>query len=219
MKTECELCGTCCEKGGPALHVEDLALVEDAIISIDDLVTIRPGEIVLQPETGRPEITDFELIKIKGSGSDWCCRFLHPVKRTCTIYENRPFTCRLLKCWDPEDVLEVTGKKILSRYDLIGKQDPLRQLAEFYDQQFSLPDMIEIKVQLGSETRRGSVLDDLRELCEKDLMFRSLAVERFRLPLERELFYFGRPIFQLLAPLGVNVRETAHGLELEYCGE
>lgn len=219
MKTECELCGTCCEKGGPALHVEDIGLVKNNIITIDDLVTIRQGEIVLQPETGRPEITDFELIKLKGAGTEWCCQFLDQTERTCTIYEDRPFTCRLLKCWDPDDVLEVTGKKILSRYDLIEKEDPLRQLVEFFDQQFSLPDLIEIKVRLRSGTKRDVVMDELREMAEKDLMFRSLATERFALPVARELFYFGRPFFQLLAPLGVSAIETAKGLDLEYSNE
>jgi len=219
MKTECTLCGTCCEKGGPALHVEDLALIEKSILTIADLVTIRQGEIVLQPETGKPELTDFELIKIKGSGGDWCCRFLHPEEKTCTIYENRPFTCRLLKCWDPEDVLAATGKKILSRYDLIDKQDPLLQLAEFYDQQFTLPDLIETKVDLRSESRRQATLARLQEMIEKDLMFRSLAIERFELPVAQEVFYFGRPLFQLLAPLGIAIRETSAGIELQYTDE
>lgn len=219
MKTECTLCGTCCEKGGPALHAEDLSLLENAVLSIDDLVTIRQGEIVLQSETGKPELTDFELIKIRGAGSEWCCRFLDAEERTCTIYENRPFTCRLLKCWDPKDVLEVTGKKILSRYDLIDKGDPLLQLAEFYDHQFNLPDMIEIKVDLQSESNRQDTLVRLREMVEKDLMFRSLAVERFEIPVSREIFYFGRPLFQLLAPLGVTILETSDGIELGYSDE
>ncbi len=215
-RTECEQCGTCCERGGPALHVEDLHLVETGVLTVEDLVTIRQGEIVLQPETGKPEITDFELIKIKGREGDWCCRFLHPVKRTCVIYEDRPFTCRLLKCWDPADVLEVTGKKILGRYDLVDKKDPLYHLAQVYDQQFTLPDLIDIKVRLRNEETREAVLGQLRELAEKDLLFRSLAIERFELPVERELFYFGRPIFQIMAPLGVSAREKPDGLELSY---
>lgn len=216
MKNECDQCGTCCEKGGPSLHEEDLALVRSGFLTIDDLVTIRKGEIVLQPETGKPETTDVELLKIRGRGGDWCCRFLHPAARTCSIYEQRPASCRLLQCWNPEAVLEVSGKKLLSRFDIIADNDPLLSLLHLYDEQLALPDMIEILVKLQSESQRKSSLAELQRLVEKDLLFRSLAVEQFALPVARELFYFGRPLFHLLAPLGVSMTESAEGICLHF---
>ena len=42
----CRQCGTCCRKGGPALHVEDSYLLEEGIIQLQDLVTFRAGELV-----------------------------------------------------------------------------------------------------------------------------------------------------------------------------
>ena len=79
--------------------------------------------------------------------------------------------------------------------------------------------MIEIKVKLRSETGRETVLSERKGMAAKDLIFRSLAIERFELPVAKELFYFGRPLFQLLEPLGVRTHETKGGLELEYCDE
>ncbi|MDY0351113.1 MAG: YkgJ family cysteine cluster protein [Desulfobulbaceae bacterium] len=216
MKTECDQCGTCCAKGGPALHVEDISLIRSGLLSIDDLVTIREGEIVLQSDTGKPETTEVELIKIQGLGGDWCCRFLDPGTRTCTVYENRPLACRLLECWNPDAALEISGKKLLSRFDIIAADDPLLELLRFYDQQLALPDMVEVRVRLNSEEQRESTLAELREQVERDLLFRALAVDRFAFPVERELFYFGRPLFHLLAPLGVAMTESPEGIALHF---
>jgi Fe-S-cluster containining protein len=216
MKNECQQCGTCCEKGGPALHEEDLALIRSSSLSIDDLITIRVGEIVLQPDTGRPESTDVELIKIQGRAGDWCCRFLQPAERTCAIYEQRPLACRLLQCWNPDDVLAISGKKLLSRFDIIDGSDPVLSLLKLYDQQFALPDMIEVTAGLQSSSQREGTLSKLHSMVEKDLLFRSLAVERFALPVARELFYFGRPLFHLLIPLGVSMTEAPDGISLHY---
>lgn len=189
--------------------------MENGFLAIDDLVTIRQGEVVIQPESGKPETTDVELIKIQGRGGEWCCRFLQPDK-TCSMYAHRPLSCRLLQCWDTEKVLEITGKGLLNRVALMDRQDPLLPLIRLYDQQFVLPDMIEIMVQLRKHDQRIGTLMQLRELAAKDLLFRSLAVERYELPVSRELFYFGRPVFQLLAPLGVTVIETPDGIDLQY---
>jgi len=219
MKNECQQCGTCCEKGGPTLHDQDLTLIRNGFLGIDDLVTIRAGEIVLQPDTGKPESTDVELIKIQGRAGDWCCRFLHPAERTCTIYEQRPLACRLLQCWNPDDVLAISGKNLLSRFDIIEDSDPLLSLLKLYDQQFALPDLMEVITGLQSESQRQSTLSQLHSMVEKDLLFRSLAVERFALPVARELFYFGRPLFHLLIPLGVSMTEAPDGISLHYDGK
>ena len=216
MKNECEQCGTCCERGGPALHREDITLVERGVLAIDDLVAVRQGEIVIMPESGKPEATEVELIKIQGKKGAWSCRFLHPSERTCSIYEDRPVSCRLLKCWDPEDVLAITGKKLLNRSDLVADDDPLLPLITLYDQQFTLPDMIEVKVQLASEEHRDHTVKELERMVRNDLLFRSLATERFAIPVSRELFYFGRPLFQLLLPLGLEVKETSDDIQLYY---
>lgn len=48
----CRRCGTCCIKGGPSLHREDLPLVEEGRIRVQDLVCIRSGEMAYDPRRG-----------------------------------------------------------------------------------------------------------------------------------------------------------------------
>lgn len=218
-KTECDKCGTCCERGGPALHTQDRDLLASGVIGFTDFVTIRQGEIVVQPDTGKPEASEVELIKFQGQDGQWCCRFLDPTARTCTIYEHRPLACHLQKCWEPDEVLGIAGQKLLNRFDLIAEDDPLLPLVRLYEQQCALPDMVEVTVQLQNAGQRDRALAGLKGMVEKDLMFRSIAIDQFHLSVAQELFYFGRPLFQLLIPLGVSVTETADGLTLQYSDE
>jgi Fe-S-cluster containining protein len=189
------------------------------IIGFADLVSIRLGEMVVQLDSGKPETSEVELLKFQGQDGQWCCRFLDPTARTCTIYEHRPQACRLLKCWDPDEVREIAGQKLLGRFDLIAEDDPLLPLVRLHDQQCPLPDMVEIAVQLGKAGQRERILADLKGLVEKDLMFRTIAIDQFQLSVDLELFYFGRPLFQLLMPLGVSALETADGITLRYSDE
>ena len=218
MKDGCQQCGTCCEKGGPTLHRQDRYLLEKGVLAMDDLITIRDGELVIQLESGRPEPTDREFIKIRGRNRDWCCRFLEQTERTCTIYQDRPLACRLLKCWDPGEVSELSGTNLLSRLDLIAEDDPVLPLVRLHQQRCPLPDMVEIKVQLSSSGGRDEKLSQLSRMVEEDLQVRAVAAARFNLPVDREMFYFGRPLFQLLAPLGVRLHESGEGIELR-CDE
>lgn len=216
MKTECEKCGTCCERGGPALHIQDRDLLASGIIGFADMVAIRKGEMVVQLDSGKPESTEVEMIKLQGQDGQWCCHFLDTAARTCTIYEHRPQACRLQKCWKPDEVLEIAGQKLLNRFDLIAEDDPLLPLVRLHDQQCVLPDMVEVAVHLGRTDQRDRSLEDLKRMVEKDLMFRTIAIDQFQLSLDLELFYFGRPLFHLLMPLGVSAVETADGIILRY---
>lgn len=219
VKTECDKCGTCCEKGGPALHIQDRDLLTSGIIGFADMVAIRPGEMVLQLDSGKPETTEVELIKLQGREGQWCCRFLDPASRTCTIYEHRPQACRLQQCWDTGEVRKIAGQKLLSRFDLIAEDDPLLPLVRLHDQQCALPDMVQIAVSLEKADQRDRTLADLKGMVEKDLMFRTIAIDQFQLSLPLELFYLGRPLFQVLMPLGVRIMETADGITLQYSEE
>ena len=50
-KTSCNRCGSCCKQGGPALHMQDLDLVLSGKLHFEDLITVRRGELALQPLT------------------------------------------------------------------------------------------------------------------------------------------------------------------------
>jgi hypothetical protein len=59
-------------------------------------------------------------------------------------------------------------------------------------------------------------MEQLTRLVTLDLGVRAKAVSAFSLSVDRELFYFGRPVFQLLQPIGFTVTETVQGLDLDY---
>ena len=76
IRTECIRCGTCCEKGGPALHAEDKALVEAGRIHTRYLYTIRKGERVHDNVRNCLIPATSDIIKLKGKNQSWVCVFL-----------------------------------------------------------------------------------------------------------------------------------------------
>ncbi len=214
LQTQCKRCGTCCNNGGPALHTKDLTLIKEKVISFDNLITLRKGELAHNPQSGRLERVKKELIKIRGEGRDWCCSFLEKGKNGCRIYEDRPIACRILECWNIDELLKIVGKDTLTRLDLIEEDDPLRSIVVEHERRFPCPDL----EKLADAMVAGYLgeKDDVQHIVNDELLFRTEVVNRYGFQLHRELFYFGRPIFQLLQPLGVGISETADGLRLQW---
>ncbi len=217
-KSACDCCGTCCRKGGPALHTADRRLVESGVLSPGDMITIRRGEYIFFPLAEEPAPAREEVLKIQGKGSDWRCTFLDSGTSTCTIYRSRPLACRLLKCWDPDDVLGITGRDLVTRFDFVPESHPVFSLMREHEDNCPVPDIALLRAQLAEKKQRHKVLADLTDLVNRDLQVRSGAVRTFRFSLSDELFFFGRPIFQLLVPAGLSLLESTEGLVLQYDG-
>ena len=64
MSSSCVNCGACCRKGGPALHTKDAYLFEENILQIQDVVTIRAGELVRDDMKNRLVPLPAELVKL-----------------------------------------------------------------------------------------------------------------------------------------------------------
>ena len=128
--TECIRCGTCCKKGGPSFHLEDKMLIEKGIILLKYLYTIREGEMTYDniKECLVPAASD--IIKIKGHKDSLACVFFDENENECTIYDNRPLECRVLKCWDTREIEEVYSKNRLTRKDFIVTIEGLWDLIE-----------------------------------------------------------------------------------------
>ncbi|MDW7772501.1 MAG: YkgJ family cysteine cluster protein [Desulfobulbaceae bacterium] len=215
-KTSCDCCGTCCRKGGPALHTEDYDLLTAGLLSFDDLITVRQGEYVHHPMHEAPQPADRELIKIRGKGADWCCHFLDSEKSLCMFYEHRPLACRLLKCWAPDEVIAIAGKNLLDRFSLIPENEPVAALIRKHEEDCSLRIMHSLTAQLHIPELRKEIIDLLTVQVNLDCRIRGYAVREYNLTLARELFYFGRPLFQLLIPFGLSYT-AAPGGEILQC--
>ncbi len=209
----CNRCGECCRQGGPALHERDLGLVRDGKIPISSLITIKKGELTHNPLTGVIQPTGVELIKITGKGKQWECCY-YDEQKGCTIYESRPQACVLLKCWDTKDILDLVEKETLSRFDILGPDDPMIPAMREHDHICPGPDFLYLK----DRTSRLSVQQEkeLEEQVRDDLRFRTRVTGDLNIKLDEELFYFGRPLFQLLQMLGAVVSESRSGVTLRW---
>ncbi|MBI9089954.1 MAG: YkgJ family cysteine cluster protein [Desulfobacterium sp.] len=213
-QTECKRCGTCCENGGPALHSQDLPLIEKGLLSVEQLITIRKGELAHDPVTESIEPVKTELLKISGKKGSWACIFYDKTRNGCTIYDHRPLACGVLKCWDTDEILKLSGKDLLSRLDIVKEGNPLRERLIEHEALFPLPDLKAISKTISRSSKK--TIKKLERINNKDLAWRIRAIGGLNLSVAEELFYFGRPLFQLLAPLGFTARETASGIKLQF---
>ncbi|MFH1015025.1 MAG: YkgJ family cysteine cluster protein, partial [Nitrospirota bacterium] len=133
--TACIRCGTCCRKGGPALHKEDKKILLEGHISYHHLITIRKGELAFTPLSSKPEPVKQELVKIAGKGKSWACLFYEKKQSSCAVYEKRPLECRLLKCWDTAQLLAIVGKDTLTRADIISADDPIMRFIRTHEKE------------------------------------------------------------------------------------
>lgn len=209
----CNRCGNCCRQGGPALHKKDLNLVSGGKIPIGNLITIRTGELTENPLMGGIQPAGVELVKIVGTGRQWDCCY-YDEEKGCTIYENRPQACVLLKCWDTKDILGIVEKETLSRFDILAADDPLIAVIREHELICPLPDLLYIRA--NSHRLTAELEKELEKLAGDDLRFRTRVIRDLNLQLSEELFYFGRPLFQLLQPLGATISESPSGITLRW---
>ena len=149
---------------GPALHTEDLNLFDP-----DQLGGKQPGynqerEMVYLPLSKVPHQADHEFVKIQGRGGDWSCTFFERLSSACTIYDKWPIACRLLKCWDTEDILNISGKRLLSRFDIIQDADPILAFIRHHEKACPIPPLNDILVWLNSSEQRDRTLEELEKL-------------------------------------------------------
>lgn len=204
--TQCIRCGTCCMKGGPALHQEDKNILLAGHVGHQHLVTIRKGELAFNPVSGKLEPVPRELIKVRGNEKDWSCCFYEEKEALCRIYEHRLIECRLLKCWDTSEIMPVIGKNTIIRADIINPNDPILKVIETHEQECPYKEAGNLILNLSHEADESKTLSKLTELVRKDLSIRSYAISELGLQVEFELFIFGRPLFKVLSAHGLSVR-------------
>lgn len=208
-QTTCTQCGSCCRQGGPALHSQDLELVKNGQLLISQLVTIRRGELVDNPLVGKIVPTAVELVKIIGKKGQWECCF-YSAQLGCTVYSTRPYACGVLKCWDTAEIFALVEKDTISRFDILDQDHPLIPLIIEHERLCPCDDLGEIQAnwQHLSDTQKK----ELEQRVHDDLDFRGKITVKMGLKVSEELFYFGRPLFQLLQPLGLRIAESPAGI-------
>jgi len=212
-QTTCTQCGNCCKEGGPALHIQDLKRIRSGKIPISSLITLRKGELAHNPLSGKIQPVTVELVKIVGTGRQWDCYYYDEVIG-CTVYVERPYACRVLKCWDTAEILALVEKETLTRFDIIEKDDPLIPVMLEYERICPCDDLGVVYANFAQLSNGQKY--DLEQRVRSDLRFRTRIIADFQLKVSEELFYFGRPLFQLLQPLGVRISESPAGISLHW---
>jgi Fe-S-cluster containining protein len=204
--SECRRCGTCCIKGGPVLHKEDRQILLDGTVGHHHLVTIRKGELVLNPVTRLLESYPRELIKVRGNGKEWTCCFFHENQCTCRIYENRFLECRALKCWDTRELEKIIGRKTLERADLINADDPVLELIRSHEEKCPCEEVHECISLLSVKEKRRASTERLTMFVRRDISIRRVAREELSLEEKFEPFLFGRTLQEIIQDRGYVVR-------------
>lgn len=213
-ESTCRRCGQCCQQGGPALHGPDRQLLLSGYLRLDELITVRRGELALQPLGKGPEPVTGEFLKLKGKNGSWCCAFYDEAANGCNRYAHRPMACGLLDCTDTAPILALAGQDLLTRFDCLAADDPLLPLVREYEQLCPCPDLAGLRDALAQSPLPPEQLAGLEALITQDLGFRGRTAAQFDLTVDLELFYFGRPLFHLLAPLGLQATNSPAGIRL-----
>ena len=202
----CKRCGDCCRNGGPALHFQDLPLIQDGTVPLSEIVTLRSGERVYDQPSQSVAPLCSEILKIKGRDSSWTCAFFSPASNTCGIYGTRPAECEVLFCRDIEPLKAMYEKDRLTRADLLPEGHPLHELIAEHDAKCDPVRMEE----LAKAAREGDrdAGQSLKEMVVFDMEIRRLVPERTGMSRDMNEFLFGRPLRVLLASMNIKVYEA-----------
>ncbi len=207
VKTSCTRCGTCCKKGGPSFHHADKVLIEKGIILSKFLYTIRKGEIsydnikaCLLPATS-------DIIKLKGKKDSWTCIFFDEKENQCTMYDNRPLECRVLKCWDTREIERIYSLNRLTRKDLIASVKGLWDLVEDHQMRCSY-DALKRYIDMLNGVDREKALNGILDIIEYDRRIRELTVQKGGLDFEIADFLFGRPITETIRMYNFKIQQN-----------
>lgn len=192
----CRRCGTCCQKGGPALHLADLDLVLSGNIPLASLYTLRKGELVVDNISGTRVRLTSEIVKIKRRIDSPACIYLSDGDMSCDIYDRRSLECRTLECWNTGPIERIYGENRLTRQDILGNIAWLAELAAAHEDECPLArieDLVEARAEGNPAGAAG-----LLQMIRYDGHFRDLAAEKGDLGPDLLEFLLGRPLAHII---------------------
>jgi Fe-S-cluster containining protein len=224
----CTRCGTCCRKGGPALHVQDRHLFEGpGALDLRMLVTLRAGELAFDQPRGRLLPLAGEVLKLRGArpanadrvdgGTGWACALLLEPDNACALYERRPAECRVLSCRDTSALAAMYELGRLVRADLLPAGHGLLAVMAEHDALVPPARIAPLALALlegGQEALDAQ--EELTRMALADRAFRKGLAERAGIGPEYHDFFLGREAGVLFAAAGLILRADARtGLRVQ----
>ncbi len=206
-RTECIRCGTCCEKGGPALHTEDRALIVEGHIHTRHLYTIRKGERIRDNVIDCLVPASADIIKIKGKSQSWECVFFQKKDKSCDIYERRPRECRILQCWDTREIESYYQTNRLTRKDLLAEMAELWELIQLHEENCS-HDLINTAIKKLEGNPGKQAGETIIAAIQYDQAIRRMVIEKIQVTEDMLDFLFGRPLIQALKTSGCRIEQV-----------
>ena len=153
------------------------------------------------------EPVPIELIKVAGKEGGWSCFYYDEKESCCSLYEHRFLECRLLKCWDPSDLISVIYRDTICRADIINPEDPIMEVIALHEKECPHNKINALVSALSDGKKRKGIFADLSGFVQADSSLRVHALSKLGLGQEFELFIFGRPLYRILADRGLSVHE------------
>lgn len=210
-RNHCIRCGTCCRSGSPTFHVEDAESVLAGIIRLDQIYTIRRGEVVRDNVHGGLALVGTERIKVnERAAPPWpgSCLFYDHADRACTIYGHRPAQCAALECWDRTAFMEVYDHPRAERRHLV-EDARLMSFVDEHEDRCGLDRVDRAVKRMGREGKQG--VTDLINILQEDHRMRCQAGQELGIPEGALDFYFGRPLTRILHQFGLQLKERPDG--------
>lgn len=205
----CKRCGRCCRTTPPSLLEDDINLV-GSVFSLDDVYTIREGEVVWDNLEDKLVVSPCELIKVKSNEEGECIFYEHP-KRSCRIYDMRPIQCKEFFCTSPSEFYKLLEKPKLKRSDILKGSNLLRLIEEHSTRcnHYLLDSTIQ-----SIEKEGEAALENLIKMLRYDYELRKLAHERLNIPLSSMDFLFGRPLSDTIRYYGLVLQKEDNSFYL-----
>ena len=216
-QSHCKRCGTCCVKGGPALHLEDLEIVQSGKIPLKDLYTIREGELARDNVKGGLEPVLSELIKIKGKGRTWTCLYYDEQSKGCAVYEDRPVECRVLDCTDTRAIEALYDTRRLSRKDLLEGVPRLWDLVTEHEKRCACHLLADFAKRL-EDAKDKAAAEKITEMVGYDSHLRAVIREKGGPDPAMFDFLFGRPLTDILPGFGLQCHRQGEKLVITPMG-
>ncbi len=204
----CRRCGECCLRSGPTLLLPDLELLQQEVISWNDLYTLRRGDLGTSRE-GTPVVLGEERLKIREVPGSQQCTFYQAATQGCRIYDHRPEQCKTQHCWG-EPPAPPAPEEFLNRQHLFTQVPELWELIQAHRERCDLTRLRQglEEVADGSEASSEAVFEALHF----DHYLRKTLQEDWGLtPATIELI-LGRPVTRFLKDLGFQATLTPEGV-------
>jgi len=201
-RTHCIHCGTCCRKGGPALHKEDIHLIKSGKILCKSLVTIREGEPAFDNVRNRVVSSASDIIKIRSKNNSRYCIFLDDKKEACEIYDIRPIECKVLQCWDTTAIEKLYDRNRLTRKDLLFETTDIWDLIIDHQNRCGYGRIRQL-LDTGKDRDKSKTEEEIRFLVRYDSHLRSLLSEKGGMDPDMMDFLFGQSLSITIRRLGI----------------